>query len=75
MFRQHFSASCAPAALQRAVNVRDPSLALILWDINMPRMSGLEMLPQARAKRPEVPLIMITNGAVRPRRQEPAVER
>jgi DNA-binding response OmpR family regulator len=26
----------------------------------MPGMSGLEMLPQVRAKRPDVPVIMIT---------------
>jgi CheY-like chemotaxis protein len=35
-------------------------LVLILSDINMPGMSGLEMLPKAKAARPEVPVIMIT---------------
>ena len=39
---------------------RDPSLILILSDINMPGMSGLEMLPKVRAERPDVPVIMIT---------------
>ena len=34
--------------------------ALILFDINMPCMSGLEMLPKIRAERPNVPVIMIT---------------
>jgi CheY-like chemotaxis protein len=38
----------------------DPSLILILSDINMPGMSGLEMLPKVRAERPNVPVIMIT---------------
>jgi CheY-like chemotaxis protein len=33
---------------------------LILSDINMPGMSGLELLPKARAARPDVPIIMIT---------------
>jgi CheY-like chemotaxis protein len=33
---------------------------LILSDINMPGMSGLEMLPMVRAERPDVPVIMIT---------------
>ena len=37
-----------------------PSLILILSDINMPGMSGLEMLPKVRAERPDVPVIMIT---------------
>ena len=50
----------APAALERAAEVRDPSLILILSDINMPGMSGLEMLPKVRAERPDVPVIMIT---------------
>ena len=52
-------ASSAPAALVRAAE-RDPSLILILSDINMPGMSGLEMLPKVRAERPDVPVIMIT---------------
>ena len=38
----------------------DVSLILILSDINMPGMSGLELLPKAKAARPDVPVIMIT---------------
>jgi CheY-like chemotaxis protein len=53
-------ATSAPAALRRAVEVREPSLILILSDINMPGMSGLELLPRVRAARPDVPVIMIT---------------
>ena len=33
---------------------------MILSDINMPGMSGLELLPKAKALRPDVPVIMIT---------------
>jgi CheY-like chemotaxis protein len=58
-FLMEFAAS-APAALQRAADTRDPSLILILSDINMPGMSGLDMLPEVRARRPDVPVIMIT---------------
>jgi DNA-binding NtrC family response regulator len=29
-------------------------------DINMPGMTGLEMLPKVKAERPNVPVIMIT---------------
>ena len=58
-FMMEFAPS-APAALARASDIRDPSLILILSDINMPGMSGLEMLPEVRAKRPDVPVIMIT---------------
>ena len=58
-FLMEFAPS-APVALARAVEIRDPSLILILSDINMPGMSGLEMLPKVRAQRPDVPVIMIT---------------
>ena len=58
-FHMEFAPS-APVALERAVEIRDPSLILILSDINMPGMSGLEMLPKVRAERPGVPVIMIT---------------
>ena len=58
-FHMEFAPS-APAAIERAVDIRDPSLVLILSDINMPGMSGLEMLPKVKAERPNVPVIMIT---------------
>jgi CheY-like chemotaxis protein len=38
----------------------DASLILILSDINMPGMTGLELLPGAKALRPDVPVVMIT---------------
>jgi CheY-like chemotaxis protein len=72
MFRQHFRrdlrsgrfimefALSAPAALERVKAIADPSLILILSDINMPGMTGLEMLPKVKAMRPDVPVIMIT---------------
>ena len=53
-------AQSAPPALQRINDAGDRSLILILSDINMPGMSGLELLPKARAARPDVPVIMIT---------------
>ena len=53
-------AQSAPAALQCIAAAQDKSLILILSDINMPGMTGLELLPQARAARPDVPVIMIT---------------
>jgi CheY-like chemotaxis protein len=72
LFRQHFRrdlrdgrfamefAQSAPAALQCISNAGSASLILILSDINMPGMSGLELLPKAKAIRPDVPIIMIT---------------
>ena len=53
-------AQSASLALQRITEAHDQSLILILSDINMPGMSGLELLPKAKALRPDVPIIMIT---------------
>ena len=53
-------AQSAPLALQRIADAGDQSIILILSDINMPGMSGLELLPMAKAMRPDVPIIMIT---------------
>ncbi len=53
-------AQSADNALQRIVDPANETLNLILSDINMPGMSGLELLPKAKAARPDVPVIMIT---------------
>ena len=53
-------AQSASLSLQRITEAHDRSLILILSDINMPGMSGLELLPKAKALRPDVPIIMIT---------------
>jgi len=58
-FAMEFAQS-ASMALQRITDAGDRSLILILSDINMPGMSGLELLPRAKALRPDVPIIMIT---------------
>ena len=72
LFRQQFRRDLRPdrftmefaqsalMALQRIIDAGDRSLILILSDINMPGMSGLELLPKAKALRPDVPVIMIT---------------
>ena len=72
MFRQQFRrdlrsgrfvmefALSAHAALEQVRAIPDPSLILILSDINMPGMTGLDMLPKVKAERPNVPVIMIT---------------
>jgi CheY-like chemotaxis protein len=50
----------ASEALERVRAAKDARLILILSDVNMPGMSGLELLPRAREARPDVPVIMIT---------------
>ena len=72
LFRQHFRrelragrfnmdfAQSGDGALVRIQEEDAASLILILSDINMPGMTGLELLPRAKAARPDVPVIMIT---------------
>ena len=72
LFRAHFRrdlregrftmefAQSGETALQRIADAGGVSLILILSDINMPGMTGLELLPKAKAARPDVPVIMIT---------------
>src|SRR5260221_11096411 len=71
LFRQQFRADLrtgrftmdfarsADKALQRISDLVGESLILILSDINMPGMSGIELLSKAKAARPDVPVIMI----------------
>jgi CheY-like chemotaxis protein len=53
-------AQSALVALERIAAAKDSPLILILSDINMPGMSGLEFLPKAKEIRPDIPVIMIT---------------
>jgi CheY-like chemotaxis protein len=58
-FAMQFAQSAAEA-LQLIEEAEGMALILILSDINMPGMSGLELLPLAKTARPDVPVIMIT---------------
>ena len=71
-FIMDFALSAAQAL--EIVAEAQASLILILSDVNMPGMSGLDLLLKARQARPDVPVIMITAyGDAETRRK--AVER
>ena len=53
-------AQSAQSGLERIEAAAGATLILRLSDINMPGMSGLDLLPKARSMRPDVPVIMIT---------------
>ena len=63
-------AHSAPEALARVSSSDATSLFLIFSDINMPGMTGLELLPLVRAARPDVPMIMITAYGDAPTREK-----
>ena len=46
-----------PSGLERA---QDPEVDLVLLDVKLPGMDGLEVLKQLKAVRPEVPVVMIS---------------
>ena len=57
-FTMDFARSGAQAL--EIVAEAEASLIMILSDVNMPGMSGLDLLPKAREVRPDVPIFMIT---------------
>jgi len=55
----HFAAS-AEEALDRLAGEIEPQLIVILSDINMPGMDGLELLHVIKERRPDLPVMMVT---------------
>jgi CheY-like chemotaxis protein len=54
----HFAAS-GEEALRRLAEIH-PELIVILSDINMPGMDGLDLLREIRQRRPVLPVLMVT---------------
>ena len=55
----HFAAS-GEEALDRLAAEIEPQLIVILSDINMPGMDGLELLHVIKERRPDLPVMMVT---------------
>jgi DNA-binding NtrC family response regulator len=53
-------ATSAQQALGMIEDTGGANIVLLLTDINMPGMSGLDLLPRAKAARPDLPVIMVT---------------
>ena len=72
LFRQHFRretrqgtyvlhfASSGEEALDKLAAGIEPRLRVILSDINMPVIDGLELLRQIKTRRPDLPVMMVT---------------
>jgi CheY-like chemotaxis protein len=55
----HFAASGAEA-LDRLAGEIEPALIVVLSDINMPGMDGLELLTEIKERFPGLPVMMVT---------------
>jgi CheY-like chemotaxis protein len=72
LFRQHFRrevrqgqyvlhfACSAQEALDKLAGGIRPQLIVVLSDINMPGMDGLTLLREIKARRPDLPVFMVT---------------
>jgi len=72
MFRQQFRrevrqglytldfALSGAAALEKLADHVGNEIILLVSDINMPGMSGLELLPEVKQRRPDLPVFMIS---------------
>ena len=72
MFRQRFRreasqrtyvmhfANSGKEALDKLAEGIEPQLIVILSDINMPQMDGLELLREIKTRRPDLPVMMVT---------------
>ena len=64
----HFAVS-GEQALQLLADGIEPTLIVILSDINMPGMDGLQLLGEIKQRRPDLPVMMVTAYGDDDRRQ------
>ena len=58
-YAMHFAAS-GEQALEKLADGIEPTLIVILSDINMPGMDGLQLLTEIKKRHPDLPVMMVT---------------
>ena len=58
-YAMHFAAS-GEGALEKLADGIEPTLVVILSDINMPGMDGLQLLTEIKKLHPDLPVMMVT---------------
>jgi len=58
-YAMHF-ANSGEEALEKLMGGIEPTLIVILSDINMPGMDGLALLREIKVRRPDLPVMMVT---------------
>ena len=58
-YAMHFAGS-GEAALEKLADGIEPTLIVILSDINMPGMDGLALLREIKQRNPDLPVMMVT---------------
>lgn len=66
------SVGSARDALELVSN--DAPLDLVVSDVVMPELSGVDLLTEIRASRPELPIVLMTGGSPEPERTAKALE-
>jgi CheY-like chemotaxis protein len=67
----HFAAS-GEQALERLAGTIQPTLVVVLSDINMPGMDGLQLLAEIKQRFPDLPVMMVTAYGDEERRRRAA---
>jgi DNA-binding NtrC family response regulator len=63
-----------PSARHALDLLDEESFDLVVSDVVMPEMTGVEFLYELRARRPDLPVVLMTGGSKEPERASKAVE-
>lgn len=63
-----------PTARHALALLDEEQFDLVVSDVRMPEMTGIEFLQELRLRRPDLPVVLMTGGSTEPERTTKAVE-